>query len=103
MAIANSIIDGQVSSKVLQQKKDTFREVCPAGASVGRRPLLPPGRVQNDAQARVLGAERANGRVAHVAGAEISQKPLSLSVPESSLYISAGLYLLGNGQLSTRR
>ena len=45
-------------------------------------------------------------RVAHVpgvAGAEISQKPLSLSVPESGLYISAGLYLLGYRQLSTRR
>ena len=53
--------------------------------------------------ALAAGAVAIFARVAHVAGAEISQKPLSLSVPESGLYISAGLYLLGNGQLSTRR
>ena len=39
-------------------------------------------------------------RVAHVARAEISQKPLSLAAPESGRYMSASEYLLGNGQLS---
>ena len=48
-------------------------------------------------------AMTARGRVAHVAGAEISQKPLSLSACESGWYTSAGLYLLGNGESATRR
>ena len=45
-------------------------------------------------------------RVAHVpgaAGAEISQKTLVLSVAESGLYLSGSEYLLGFGELSTRR
>ena len=46
---------------------------------------------------------RASGRVAHVARAEISPKPLSLTAPASGFYVSGTELQPGYGELSTCR
>ena len=74
---------------------------CPVPSGLIVKPSL--GHQGGSLEVKWCSFQCRKGRVAHVAGAKISQKPLFLTSPASGLLTQRSEYLPGSGKLSTCR